>query len=83
MPVHCCVFILKTLDRNPSRLPVRTIVFLSAPHRGLNVTAMEALVKGKATELLIRDLTQDSKALDEINGQFRYIAKDIDILSCL
>jgi len=71
-----------TLYSDPSRLPVRTIIFLAAPHRGLNVAAMQTLVKGKAPERLVNELSESSAVLREINTRFGRIARDTDILSC-
>jgi len=67
---------------NPSRLPVRTIVFLAGPHRGLNVTAMQTLVKGQAAQALVDELAVRSRTLNEINQRFAHIAGDIEILTC-
>ena len=65
-----------------SRLPVRSIVFLGAPHRGLETTALESLVKSQATEDMIRELKAESPTLTELNDKFRHVAKAIDILTC-
>ncbi|KAI9772824.1 MAG: hypothetical protein M1840_008706 [Geoglossum simile] len=66
----------------PSRLPVQLIVFMGAPHRGLDTTALETLVKSKPTEGLVRELKAGSPTLTELNDKFRHIATDITILSC-
>ena len=65
-----------------SRLPVRSIIFLGAPHKGLETTALETLVKSQATEDMIRELKAESPTLTELNDKFRHVAKDIDILTC-
>ena len=65
-----------------SRLPVRSIIFLGAPHKGLETTALETLVKSQATEDIIRELKSESPTLTELNDKFRHVAKDIDILTC-
>lgn len=66
-----------------SRLPVRTIIFLAAPHRGLNVDALQTLVNGQATANMINELRANSSTLREITSRFRDIAEDnIDILTC-
>ena len=65
-----------------SRLPVRSIIFMGAPHKGLETTALETLVSRKATEDMIRELKSESPTLTELNDKFRYVAKDIDILTC-
>ena len=66
-----------------SRLPVRAIVFLAAPHRGLNVDALQTLVMGQATANMINELRAESPTLREITNRFRDIAEgNIDILTC-
>lgn len=65
-----------------SRLSVRSIVFLGAPHRGLHTAALETLVKSRPTEDMIRELKSESPTLTELNDKFRHVAKDIDILTC-
>lgn len=65
-----------------SRLPVRSIVFMGAPHKGLETTALETLVKSQPTEDIIRELRSESPTLTELNDKFRHVAKDIDILTC-
>ena len=67
---------------NKSRLPVRAIVFLGAPHRGLNVDAISTLVKDNPTERLIEELRSESTTLTDLNQRFSQVAKDIDILTC-
>lgn len=65
-----------------SRLPVRSIIFFGAPHKGLETTALETLVKSQVTEDMIRELKSESPTLTELNDKFRYVAKNIDILTC-
>lgn len=65
-----------------SRLPVRSIIFMGAPHKGLETTALETLVKSQPTEDIIRELRSESPTLTELNDKFRHVAKDIDILTC-
>jgi hypothetical protein len=43
---------------------------------------MQTLVKGKATQALIDELSVRSRTLNEINQRFAQIASDIDILTC-
>ncbi|KAL8835307.1 MAG: hypothetical protein Q9170_003362 [Blastenia crenularia] len=65
-----------------SRLPVRSIIFLGAPHKGLHITALETLVESQPTEDMVRELKAESPTLTELNDKFRYVAKDMDILTC-
>ncbi|KFY00368.1 hypothetical protein V490_01391 [Pseudogymnoascus sp. VKM F-3557] len=66
-----------------SRLPVRAIIFLAAPHRGLNIDALQTLVMGQASEGMINELRADSPTLRELTNRFRDIVEDnIDLLTC-
>ena len=63
------------------RLPVRAIVFMGAPHQGLEITSLVALVKGQPTEALVEELRAGSHTLEYLRDNFRHVAKDIEILS--
>lgn len=67
-----------------SRLPVRAIVFLAAPHRGMDVQALRTLVGYPHTpsRQLIEELDPRSPTLNDMNERFMPIAQDIDILTC-
>ena len=65
-----------------SPFPVCCVVFLGAPHRGLDVKALETLVKSKPTEDLIRELKSDSPTLTHLNKNFPNVVSDIRIISC-
>lgn len=66
-----------------SRLPVRAIIFLAAPHKGLNVDALQTLVMGQATEGMINELRAESPTLRDLTSRFRDIVEDnIDLLTC-
>ncbi|KAL8783807.1 MAG: hypothetical protein Q9195_009274 [Heterodermia aff. obscurata] len=65
-----------------SRLPVRSIIFLGAPHKGLEIRALETLVKTQPGEDIVRELKAESPTLTELNDKFRYVAENIDILTC-
>ena len=67
---------------NSSRIPVRDIIFLAAPHRGLNITALQTLVRGKETEQMVLELKSESPTLTWLNQGFTRFARDIDILTC-
>ncbi|KFY96587.1 hypothetical protein V500_02378 [Pseudogymnoascus sp. VKM F-4518 (FW-2643)] len=62
-----------------SRLPVRTLIFFGAPHNGLEVTALETLVKGRPTQTLISELKRESPTLTGLSERFRHVAKDMTI----
>lgn len=65
-----------------SRLPVRSIIFLGAPHGGLTTKALQTLVKSKPTEEMIRKLQPKSPTLTKLNSKFRHVAQGIAILAC-
>lgn len=67
---------------NASRLPVRAIVFLAAPHKGLHVEALQTLVKGQPTYGIVHELEKGSATLLELNLKFAQMAHEIDILTC-
>ena len=73
---------LLTIHRDRSRLPVRRIVFLGAPHRGLDIKALRSLVKGEVTEPMILELQANSPTLRALNQSFAQVAQDVDILTC-
>ncbi|KFY72740.1 hypothetical protein V499_07136 [Pseudogymnoascus sp. VKM F-103] len=62
-----------------SRLPVRTLIFFGAPHNGLEVSALETLVKGHPTQTLISELKRESPTLTGLSERFRHVAKDMTI----
>ncbi|KAK8255637.1 ankyrin repeat-containing domain protein [Phyllosticta capitalensis] len=66
---------------DPSRLPVRSIIFLGAPHRGLDVTALQTLVEGTPPQTMVTELKPGSPTLQKLNTGFKKIAQDIDILT--
>lgn len=70
-------------NSDSSRLPVRALIFLAAPHRGMNVDVLRSVVKNEPPKQLIEELAPDSPTLKEINVQFMEISRDIDILTCL
>ena len=71
-----------SVGRYSSRLPVCAIIFFGAPHRGLQTTALETLVKSQPTEDMLRELRARSPTLNELNDKFRFVANNIDILTC-
>ncbi|KAK4198553.1 hypothetical protein QBC40DRAFT_331209 [Triangularia verruculosa] len=64
-----------------SRLPVRTVMFFGAPHHGLEVAALETLVKGCPTQTLVSELKRDSPSLTDLYRRFRPCAKSLSIHS--
>ncbi|OBT80115.1 hypothetical protein VF21_01204 [Pseudogymnoascus sp. 05NY08] len=62
-----------------AHLPVRTLIFFGAPHNGLEVTALETLVKGRPTQTLISELKRESPTLTGLSERFWHVAKDMTI----
>ena len=58
---------------------MRTLIFFGAPHNGLEVTALETLVKGRPTQTLISELKRESPTLTGLSERFRHVAKDMTI----
>ncbi|KAL9009039.1 MAG: hypothetical protein Q9173_005898 [Seirophora scorigena] len=71
-----------TVGRYSTRLKVRSIIFLASPHKGLHTAALMTLVESKPTENMIRELKAESPTLTELNDRFRFVAQDIDIVTC-
>ncbi|KAK8244691.1 hypothetical protein HDK90DRAFT_166251 [Phyllosticta capitalensis] len=64
-----------------SRLPVRAILFLAAPHKGINVEALETLVNGRPSQMMIAELRTGSPTLLDLNAKFAEVAYGIEIHS--
>jgi pimeloyl-ACP methyl ester carboxylesterase len=65
---------------------VRSMVFLSTPHRGTNLAdtlnkVLSACVFALSPKQYIAELKTNSPALQDINEQFRNLAKNLDIIS--
>lgn len=58
---------------------MRTLIFFGAPHNGLEVTALETLVRGCPTQTLISELKRESPTLTGLSERFRHVAKDLTI----
>lgn len=63
------------------RPTVNSIIFFGAPHRGLEVTAMQTMVQGTPSEYLIRELEMHSPTLRKLNDGFRRVYGVVDILT--
>ncbi len=63
------------------RLPVRLIIFFGAPHQGLEITALQRIVRSEPSKDLIQELKPESPTLTDLNDRFIHVAKDISILS--
>lgn len=71
----------RALGATSEPFPVRCVVFLGAPHRGLHIDALETLVKSKPTEDIIRELKAESPTLTYLNINFCNVVSDVQIVS--
>jgi hypothetical protein len=60
----------------------RAIVFFGAPHRGLDIDALQIVTQGRPTEEMIRDLHPTSKLLLDLNDAFRALSGSVVLISC-
>lgn len=60
---------------------VKAVMFFGAPHRGLNITAMQSILNGTPSAELIRELGWQSPTIQRLNNAFRHLCEGFDILS--
>ena len=67
----------------PAPVPpiVKAAIFFGAPHRGLNITAMQSIMNGTPSAELIRELGWQSPTIQRLNGEFPRLCADLDILA--
>ena len=58
------------------------VVFLGAPHRGLDNKALQTLVMPELSKDIVDELGEQSSTLTDLNENFARIAHDLQILSC-
>jgi hypothetical protein len=58
------------------------VVFLGAPHRGLDNKALQTLVMPEFSKDIVDELGEQSSTLTDLNENFAKIAHDLQILSC-
>ena len=63
---------------------MRSFVFLGAPHRGLDITALQTLVQGTSSESMISELKEGSSVLEILDHDFEKYSRgaNVQILSC-
>jgi hypothetical protein len=60
---------------------VRLVVFLAAPHRGMEIEALLTVIKDKPPQQLINELRRNSAILRELDRSFIDAAEHIKILT--
>ncbi len=67
----------------PAQSPpdLKAVIFFGAPHRGLNVTAMQSIMNGTPSAELVRELEWQSPTMQRLNNGFRHLCEGLDILS--
>ena len=72
------------VNRTEGLLLVRSLIFLGAPHRGLEITALQTLVQGTSSESVISELKEGSSVLEILDHDFeRYFrGSSVQILTC-
>ena len=68
---------------SPARVPpvVKAVVFFGAPHRGLNITALQSIMSGMPSAELIHELDRQSPTIQRLNSSFRHFCEGLDILT--
>ncbi|KAF2236554.1 ankyrin [Viridothelium virens] len=74
--------LVEAFGSHSSLFPICCIIFLGAPHRGLQVEALETLVKSKPAEDIIRELKSGSSTLRYLNKSFCKATRGIPIITC-
>ena len=72
---------LASLWKNREPLPVRSLAFFGAPHRGLGIVAIKTLVDGTSLEDIVQELRKQSPTWTRLNDDFRYLHADLEILT--
>ena len=58
------------------------VVFLGAPHRGLDNKALQTLVMPELSKDIVDEHGEQSSTLTDLNENFAKIAHDLQIMSC-
>ena len=58
------------------------VVFLGAPHRGLDNKSFQTLVMPELSKDIVDELGEQSSTLTDLNENFARIADELQILSC-
>ncbi len=65
---------------------VKSIIFLSSPHRGTNLVdilnrILSVSIFNHSPKEYLSELSRNSPALEELNEQFRHVASSLEIFS--
>lgn len=66
---------------NQNPLPVTSLIFFGAPHRGLDTVAIKTLVEGSPSEDIVQELKKQSPTLTRLNDDFRHLHGHLEILT--
>lgn len=61
---------------------IHSVVFFGAPHRGLEIEALEELTRGKPSHGLVTDLGPSSTLLRDLSEKFPRASQHIKIVTC-
>ena len=76
-----CICMLTMAFQAQSPPVVKAVIFFGAPHRGLNITAMQSIMNGTPSAELIRELDRQSPTIHRLNDGFRHLCEGLDILT--
>ena len=67
----------------PAQSPpiVDAVIFFGAPHRGLNITAIQSIMNGTPSAELISELGWQSPTMQRLNDGFRLVCEGLEILA--
>jgi hypothetical protein len=57
------------------------LIFLAAPHRGMNIDALKTIIRNEPPQHLVNELGPGSPTLKDMHDRFRRASKDMQILS--
>lgn len=60
---------------------MEAVIFFGAPHRGLNIAAIQSIMNGTPSADLIRELGWQSPTIQKLNNGFRHACEGLDILT--
>jgi hypothetical protein len=68
-------------DSNRTRLPIKLLIFLAAPHRGMDIEALKTMIKSDPPQQLVNEIGPESPTLKDMHDRFRRVSVHMQILS--